>query len=70
MAGALKIKCPTLAKEQNNVVSSTKSPNFNTVGVPLEFGLPSPLFQNCSLAVERTSVLCWFDNLGLCTFIK
>ena len=27
-------------------------------------------FQNFSLAIERTSVRCWFDNLGLYTFIK
>ena len=28
------------------------------------------LFQNFSLAIERTSVRCWFDNLGLYTFVK
>ena len=28
------------------------------------------MFQNFSLAIERTSVRCWFDNLGLYTFVK
>ena len=31
----------SFAKEHKNVLSSPKSPNFNTVAVPLEFGIPS-----------------------------